>query len=497
VNPIPETYAAVDLGSNSFHMIVANAIDGRLQVIDRIKDMVRLAGGLDDKQRLTQEAMDRALECLSRFGQRIREIPRRNVRAVGTNTLRQAQNSTVFLKQANLALGHPIEIISGREEARLIFLGVAHCIYHETERRLVVDIGGGSTEIAIGRGYYAQLTDSLYTGCVSMSRRCFGDGEITAKKFRKAVLFARQELESIESLYKRTGWDSVYGSSGTVLAIHDVIRALGWSESHITPTALAHLKEALIDAGHTDKLDFDNLPETRKPVFPGGLAILCAIFEALEIENMTASDGALREGLLHDLIGRLQDQDTREKTINDITKRYNVDTEHAGRIEFTCTDIFRQLENDWGLDRDYDLKFLKWAAKLHEIGLFIAHYQYHKHGAYLLNHSDLPGFSREEQARLAFLVRGHRRKFPLEELQLLPEESRQKLLRLCVILRLAVVMHRSRAYAALPQFTLAAGDNAIRMKFPAGWLDSHPLTQADLQVETDLLADTHMELSFQ
>jgi len=478
-------------------MIVANAADGTLQVIDRIREMVRLAGGLDERQRLSRDAMDRALECLGRFGQRTREIPRRNVRAVGTNTLREARNSSEFLAEANRALGHPIEIISGREEARLIFLGVAHCVYHETERRLVVDIGGGSTEIAIGRGYSANLMDSLDTGCVGMSRRFFDDGGITAKRFRKAVLYARQELESVETLYRRAGWDSTFGSSGTVLAAHDVIRGEGWSDSAITPAALERLRDALIDAGHTDRLAFDSLPDKRKPVFPGGVAVLCALFDALEIDHMKVSDGALREGLLHDLIGRLQDQDTREKTIGDFMKRYGVDTDHAGRVEQACADIFRQVAAAWELESDNDLKFLKWAAKLHEIGLSVAHHQYHRHGAYLLHNSDLPGFSREDQARLALLVQGHRRRYPVDELKQLPGESRGKMLRLCVILRLAVVLHRSRVYAALPRFTVTAGDDTIRLKFPPGWLDGHPLTQADLQLESELLAEGGVQLAFQ
>lgn len=478
-------------------MIVANSTEDRIQVIDKIKDTVRLAGGFDDKQKLSQEAMDSALESLQRFGQRIKEIPRTNVRAVGTNTLRKARNRSIFLKKANLALGHPIEIISGREEARLIYMGVAHSIYNEKERRLVIDIGGGSTELAIGQGYDVRLTESLYMGCVSMSNRYFGNGTITAKKMRKAILSARQELESIETVYKRTSWDNVIGSSGTILAIQEVINSQGWNKSRITRGSLIKLKKAIISAEHFDNIRFDGLPPSRVPVFPGGVAILCAIFDALEIKAMEVSDGALREGLLYELIGRLHDKDIRENTVDDLMKRYNIDTEHANHIEQTVINCFHQLINPWHLDTKNDLKLLRWAAKLHEIGLAIAHNQYHKHGAYLLNNSDLPGFTREEQFKLAFLVRCHRRKFPIEELSLFQEDNQDKILKLCMILRLAVVLHRSRAYAALPEFKLVAKDNALEASFPEGWLHDHPLTEVDLEIEADYLTVTKTVLGFQ
>lgn len=492
----PETYAAVDLGSNSFHMIVANSIDGRIQVVDKLKDMVRLAGGLDDKQRLTDAAMDQALDCLHRFGQRMREIPGTNVRAVGTNTLRQARNSRTFAKKAEQALGHPVEIISGREEARLIYLGVAYGNYHETEQRLVVDIGGGSTELAIGHSYQAQLTESLYMGCVNMSNRYFDSGEITAKKMRKAILAARQELETIVNRYKRAGWETVYGSSGTILAIHEVIKTRGSTEMGITAAALASVREDLIAAGHIDKFRFEGLPASRLPVFAGGVAILCGVFESLAIDTMKISESALREGLLLDLIGRRQDRDIRNQTVQDLLNRYNLDVEHAKRVEVTVKSCFKQLRDSWALNKESDLKQLRWSALLHEIGLAVAHNQYHKHGGYLLHNSDLPGFSREEQSRLAFLVRCHRRKIAPEELALLPEDMHQKLLRLCIILRLAVVLNRGRSPVALPEFQLSAANGNITIKFPENWLAEHPLTGADLSTEAEYLAAIKTSLSF-
>lgn len=492
-----EYYAAVDLGSNSFHMIVANFADGRLQIIDRIKEMVRLASGLGDDQELSEESMQRALECLERFGQRIRDIPHVNVRAVGTNTLRQAKNGRLFLSQAHTALGHPIEIIAGREEARLIYLGVAHTLYDETNKRLVIDIGGGSTELIIGRGFDAYYTESLYMGCVNLGQRFFSDGKIKAKRMRKAILFARQELESIEVAYKKMGWDQALGSSGTIISIRDVVQAQGWCETGITASALAVLRDELIAIGDCDSISFKGLSERRRPVFASGVAVLCGIFEALNLDQINASEGALREGLLHDLIGRAHNEDARDKTVMDVAQRYNVDMEQALRIKETVEIFFKQVQSGWMLDKNEDLKLLQWAVLVHEIGLSVAHTQYHRHGAYLITYSDLPGFSRHEQANLATLVHAHRRKFPLEELESIASTIKTSILRLCILLRLAVVMHRSRSDNALPKIQAKANENKIELSFPEEWLDNHPLTLADLYTEQSYLQAADIKLTFQ
>jgi exopolyphosphatase/guanosine-5'-triphosphate,3'-diphosphate pyrophosphatase len=485
----------VDLGSNSFHMIVANYADGRLQVIDRLKDMVRLASGLDTRHNLNQDAVERAIQCLERFGQRIGEIPRVNVRAVGTNALRQARNGRTFLAEARKALGHPIEIIAGREEARLIFLGVAHTIHHPTERRLIVDIGGGSTELIIGAGFHPSHLESLYMGCVSTSERFFADGEISAKRMRRALLLARQELEGVEATYRKAGWDAAIGASGTIIAISDSIAECGWGKGEITADGLEKLRDHLVAAGNVSALAFTSVSERRRPVFPGGVAILSAAFEALKIERMTISDGALREGLLYDLIGRAHDRDVRNKTMADLVERYGADAEQGKRVRTTAMDLFRQVRKTWNLDSRADGMLLKWAAEVHEIGLSIAHAQYHRHAAYLLANSDLPGFSREEQFSLAMLVRLHRRRLALEELQQLSDPDRPRIFRLCVLLRLAVLLNRSRS-AALPEIGAAAADTALDLAFPQGWLDDHPLTQTDLESEREFLAAAKFELKF-
>lgn len=494
-NPV-ESYAAIDLGSNSFHMIVANWIDGRLQIIDRMKEMVRLASGLNERQELSKESMQQALECLQRFGQRIREIPQLNVRAVGTNTLRQARNSNVFMTQAHQALGHPIEIIAGREEARLIYSGVAHSRFDEINQRLVIDIGGGSTELIIGRGFETYFTESLYMGCVNMQQRFFDDGKIKAKKMRKAILFAMQELESIEIAYKKTGWDYALGSSGTILTIRDVVQAQGWCDFGISADALRRLCDELIAVGDSELIDFIGLSERRKPVFASGVAILCGIFEALNLERINVSEGALREGLLYDLIGRVHDEDIRDKTILAFTQRYSVDIDQANRVRETAEHLFHQVQYDWELDEKNDLKLITWGALIHEIGLSVAHNQYHRHGAYLTANSDLAGFSRQEQLKLAMLVRSHRRKFPLEEFETIYSSMRTQIIRLCILLRLSVVLHRSRSNQRLPDIRITANKNRISLDFPAKWLDQHPLTLIDLSTEQNFLQAADIKLMF-
>jgi exopolyphosphatase/guanosine-5'-triphosphate,3'-diphosphate pyrophosphatase len=495
--PVSGSFAAVDLGSNSFHMVVATYNDGRLQIIDRIKDMVRLASGLDAERNLTQESMDRGVACLERFGQRIGELPRSHVRAVGTNTLRQARNGNIFLARARKALGHPIEIIAGREEARLIYLGVARSVYGAGERRLVVDIGGGSTEVIIGRGFEARLTESLYMGCVGMSEQHFADGEISAKRMRRAMLLARQELESIEATYRKAGWDAAIGASGTILAIQDAIRARGWGEQGISADGLRRLRELLVDAGRLDKLTLAGVSERRMPVFPGGVAILSAVFEALELEQMLVSDGALREGLLYELIGRTEDKDTRDGTIADLAQRYGVDAEQGRRVAATALRLFKHVQEAWDLDPKTDRKLLEWAGLLHEIGLAVAHAQHHHHGGYLLTHSDMAGFSRQEQRHLAVLVRLHRRKFDDAELAGMVDEERTRLTRLCVLLRLAVVLNRSRSSAPPPAIGASAEKNRITLKFASRFLADHPLTAADLESERDMIRAAGVELAFE
>ena len=494
-SPISETFAAVDLGSNSFHMVVAKLEDGQVRIIDRLKDMVRIASGLDRDNNLTEAATETALESLHQFGQRIREIPRTNVKAVGTNTLRLAHNGNQFIRRAREALGHNIHIISGQEEARLVFLGVAHSIYNHDNASLVIDIGGGSTELAIGKGFKPKLAESLYMGCVNVSQRFFADGRISGKRMRDAILFARTELETIEAGYRRTGWDVALGSSGTIRAIADIAQTQGWSEEGITRDAVVTLRKHLISAGHHDKLCLEGLTERRKPVFAGGLAILSAIIEALDLDRIQVSDGALREGIIYELIGRYQNRDIRTSTVADIALRYSVDQEQAGKVANTAETLFDQVSKRWDFD-DADRNTLLWSAHLHEIGLAIAHAQYHRHGAYLLSCSDMPGFSRQEQQNLSLLVRAHRRKFPALEFDQAILENQEKLQRLAVLLRLACVLNRSRSYRAPPKIKANANTKTLSLKFPKDWLNNHALTRADLEAEAMYLNAMGFALKF-
>ncbi len=491
-----DTVAAVDLGSNSFHMIVARLQGSELHVIDKLREMVRLAAGLDDENNLSDEAQQRALACLERFGQRLSAMPAGSVRAVGTNTLRSAHNSDAFIAAAEAALGHPIEIISGLEEARLIYLGVAQSTSGNTAQRLVIDIGGGSTECIIGSGFETRHLESLYMGCVSMSRRFFADGEITRKRWERAVLAAGQEVEPIQARYRRIGWESALGASGTIKAIQAVVREAGWTEAGITLNALDKLAVALIDAGHINKLSLNGLDNERAPVFPGGAAVLYALFKGLEIESMEVSEGALREGLLYDLFGRIRHEDVRDRSANSLAERYHVDLAQAQRVRETAWYCLAAVAEDWELGDDEEAKqFLGWAALLHEVGLDIAHSHYHKHGAYIIENSDMPGFSRLEQQCIAALVRVHRRKFATDAFDNLGANWRGTLARLAVLLRLSIVLHRSRVDTPLPEFELKTKNNALSLRFPEGWLDAHPLTQADIEQEADYLKGVRFKLN--
>jgi exopolyphosphatase/guanosine-5'-triphosphate,3'-diphosphate pyrophosphatase len=488
--------AAVDLGSNSFHLIVAQVHQGRPQMLDRMKEMVRLAAGLDGENNLNPAAMQRAMTCLKRFGQRLRGIPPGNVRIVGTNTLRKARNRVAFMAAAREALGHEIDIIAGREEARLIYLGVSHSLEDDFGRRLVIDIGGGSTELIVGQQFQPERAESLHMGCVEMSARFFKDGLIDPARIQAAKILALQELEPIAEDYRRIGWDSAIGASGTILAVQEVCAQHGWCKSGVSPAALAKLIQALINAGHIDKLALTGLQPDRAPVFPGGVAIVAAIFEALDIKHMQVSNGALREGLLYDLLGRIHHEDVREGTVADLLNRYRIDPQQARRVSYAARALFEYAAVPWRLRQEDDLRLLRWAGQLHEIGLIISHSQYQKHGAYLVQNMDMPGFSQREQILLALLIRSHRRKFPMDEFKALGDWAPEQVFYLCVLLRLAVLLHRSHSETPLPALGLEAGDQSLKLLFPPGWLDEHPLTRVDLEQEAGYLKTAGMKLKF-
>ncbi|MBA1145586.1 exopolyphosphatase [Ectothiorhodospiraceae bacterium WFHF3C12] len=483
----PEIAAAIDLGSNSFHLLIARVEDGQLKVVDRLRESVRLGGGLDETNYLTSAAMERGLETLARFGQRLREFPPGSVRAVGTNTLRKARNSRRFLDRARDALGHEIDIVSGYEEARLIYLGVAHSLADDGQQRLVVDIGGGSTELITGEGFAPRLMESLHMGCVSLMEAHFQGGGISSRRMQRAVLAARMELEPIESRFREEAWQRAVGASGTVRAIQRVVQEAGWSDYGITASSLKQLRKALVEAGHVDKIRFSSLSRDRAEIFPGGVAVLVGVFEALGIERMEAADGAMREGLLYDLLGRIQHEDVRALTVEALARRYHADTEHAGRVGETALGFLEQARNHWRLGEPIFGRALAWAASLHEIGLDISHSQYHKHGAYVLRNADMAGFSKQEQLLLASLVRTHRRKFPRTVFEELPDAWTEPAQRLAILLRLSVRLHRGRGRDPLPSIVLKPDGRSVALHFPDDWLADHPLAEADLEEEAGYL----------
>lgn len=488
---------AVDLGSNSFHMLIARVVSGQLAVIDRMKERVQLAAGFDEHNNLTEEAMGRGIACLERFGQRLASLQSIQVRAVGTNTLRKAKNADVFLQRAETALGHPIEIISGREEARIIYLGVAHTVADDVGRRLVVDIGGGSTEVILGERFEAKKMESLHMGCVSHTLRFFAEGKLTRSAFRDAITAARVELETFERSFRKTGWVSAVGSSGTITAIDELLRTNGWSDRGITREGLRHLREALIDAGRLSKVSLAGLSAERVSVLPGGLSILMGVFKSLKITRMTASAGALREGLLYDTIGRSTHEDVRVQTIDRLMERYAVDRGQASRVEATALRCLDQVAYAWDLHHP-DLRWmLSWAARLHEVGLALSYSGYQRHSAYIVRNSEMPGFSKNKQALLAALIGAHRRSLKPAVTGELRNAGGEAAVHLAILLRLAATLNRSRDPHPPPPLTLTAAGNTLELVFPEEWLSTHPMTRTDLENERDYLASAGYTFEFE
>ena len=476
------TYAAVDLGSNSFHLIVARREHGELRVLDRIKEMVRLGGGLDAEGMLDPAVQERAFACLARFGQRLRGIPPDNLRAVGTQTFRRMKNANAFLMIAETALGCSIDIIAGREEARLIYLGVTQGVAGHEDRRLVIDIGGGSTELVVGEGLHPIEMESLQYGCVSLTRRFFGDGRLSRRRWDQCVQAVMADLQEIRLRYLRTGWETAIGSSGTIRAVEEICRRMGWVEKDINADALTMLRDHLLESETIDSVSLPGLSDRRHPVLVGGLAMLFACFEALEIATMKVSPYALREGVLYDMLGRLEQRDPRDKTVEAFMNRYSVDRSQVERVERTALAAIDKIADGIFL-RPIHRQLLVWAAQLHETGLGVSHSHYQNHSGYLVENSDMPGFTRQEQLFLAALVRYHRRPIPKSFTDKLPTRLHEPLRMTLFCLRLAWILCRSRDDAAVPEFRLSGSDNTITIAFPADWTESHPLTLFDLQQE--------------
>jgi len=488
-------YTAMDLGSNSFHLIVAKVEDGHVSIIDRLRESVQLAAAIDDEGYISDQGIERALDCLNRFSQRLRDIPSEYVRIVGTNTLRRSANGAEFLNKAQEITGHGIELISGLEEARITYLGVAKGMADDGGKRMVIDIGGSSTELIQGEKSTPHALASFNMGHITWSKKFFDAGKVTQKRFNKAVLAARLEMEPDENQYFCDDSIRIIGSSGTIRAIKKILKSTSTFEGFITLDDLKSIADKYISCEDQKMPKFKDVSSERAQMLPGGLAILVAMFQALNISRMEVSESAIREGLLFDLIGRVKHEDVRELTVQAMSKRFHVDEEQAGSVREMAAMLYRNVSDAWLLDEDA-LSLLCWAASLHEIGLSIAHNGHHKYGEYILQNADMPGFSWQEQILLSVIVRAHRKKINNNLFKSLSEELREIAIRLTIILRLAVIVNRNRKHAKIPNIDLKVDEAYLHLELAEDWINEHPLTMADLEQERTYLASLGYELHY-
>ena len=467
--------AAVDLGSNSFRLEIGRLDHGRIQRTEYHKETVRQGNGLDADRNLTLDAMQRGWDCLARFGERLAGFKKAQVRAVATQTLREARNRDEFLGRAHKILGFPIDVISGREEARLIYQGVTHLLPQSSERRLVVDIGGRSTEMILGTGLDPLTMESYRVGSVAWSMKYFPEGQFNARAFETAQIAAKAVLDEAVNAYRSSAWDVAYGSSGTIGAVSDVLYAAGWPQGQVTRAGLEWLLERLVKAQSAERLKLDGMKDDRRAVIGGGVSVLMAVFELLDIVEMQTAQGALRHGVLYDLLDREQDlTDLRSTTVQRITKKFDADAVQAGRVSRVSRHLFLMAGSGLpGAESERFRRKLNWAAQLHEIGSQISHSDYHKHGAYILDNIDAPGFANPELHRLSLLVLGHRGKLRKLDVDFEDRVFVQQLL----CLRLAVILCHARRDPNLVGMELEAGAKPGRLfvlNCPQGWAERFP-----------------------
>ena len=489
--------AALDLGSNSFRLEIGQLDHGQIRRQEYLKETVRQGNGLDADRNLTPEALQRGWDCLARFAERLAGIDKTNIRAVATQTLREARNREEFLARAKKILGFPIDVISGREEARLIYQGVAHMLPQSDERRLVVDIGGRSTEMIVGKGLQAQTMESYRVGSVAWSMKYFPNGQFTSRAFEIAEISAKAVLDEAVSVYRAGAWDVAYGSSGTIGAVSDVLTASGWPADVVTREGLDWLLDKLLKAQSAERLKLESMKDDRRAVIGGGLSVLRAVFDLLGIESMQAAQGALRHGVLYDLIDREQDQtDVRSVTVARLAAKFDTDTAQAKRISQVVCQLLKQTSAGQSAKESVRTqRELHWAAQLHEIGSQISHSDYHKHGAYILDNADAPGFAVPELHRLSQLVLGHRGK--LRKLELNPDDRAFIDQLLC--LRLAVILCHARRDPDLKGLTLTcaiASERAFELRCRSGWAAAFPQSAYLLQEEVLAWQKTPWALTF-
>jgi exopolyphosphatase/guanosine-5'-triphosphate,3'-diphosphate pyrophosphatase len=487
--------AAVDLGSNSFHLILARIEHGEIRPAQALSEKVQLAAGLDVDSRLTQESIDRGLDCLSRFAQLLQSVEPQRIRVVGTNALREARNRRDFTEPARRILGAPVEVIYGREEARLVYLGVAHTLADDAQARLVVDIGGGSTEFAIGERFEPRKLESLQIGCVTYSQECFKDGVLSKRNYTQAYERACVEISHIRKSFRRRHWVEAVGSSGTLQAIEGVLIAEEWSNGVITRKGLQRMRKSILQFKRAEEIELNGLNAARRSVIAAGVAITEAIFDVLEIEEMRSSPGALREGVIYDLVGRLAHEDVRERSILGLMQRYHADEDTAQLVARRARTLFDATRKSWNLS-PADGELLVWAALAHETGKAISHKHFHHHGAYLLRNSDLPGFSQQEQEDMATLVSAQHGKLRPELLKDVDPTNLARLQHLIALLRLATLFKYVEELEQLPDFGVRATAKTLALKFPSDWLKQHPLTWQELEQQKDGFKRLGLRLSF-
>ncbi|GBU10358.1 exopolyphosphatase [Gammaproteobacteria bacterium] len=483
--------AAVDLGSNSFHLAVMQEDNGRLLVVDKVREMVQLAFGLDDDKNLDPDVCARALECLSRFGERIKGVPKDSLRIVGTNTLRNLKNSQYFLSEAQKCLGAPIDVISGREEARLIYLGVSQNIESTENELLVMDIGGGSTEFIVGKGTSVRFAESLEMGCVHFSKLFFADG-INKGQIKKAKLQAEYEIQPY--IWRLAGnFRQITGASGSIKTILSLLLREEFETDLITLEGMEKLLAKMLDLKNPKAIaKYFDLEAERAQVITGGLVILMQAFESLGFESMKVADTGMREGIVLDLLGRNDTEDMRDRTISSLLVRFAADESHAKRVAGTSLILADLVKDSWNIGAK-PIRFLNWAAHLHEIGLAVSHSQYHRHGAYLVANADLDGLSQQDQQIIAAIIRHHRRKIHLEAYEYLPCFT----LSLTILLRLSVILHRSRADGPPGIIKISAANAHLKLIFKEGWLENRKLLVADLKNEARYLEQVDFDLSWE
>lgn len=486
------TLAAVDLGSNSFHLQISRVVDSQLYPLDALKETVRLGAGVTADKSIDPETAARALAALKLFAERLRGLPNDAVRVVGTNALRVAKNANAFVKEAEAALGYPIEIIAGREEARLIYIGVANSLPPSNNQRLVVDIGGGSTEFIVGHRLKPKLVESLYMGCVTFSERYFPGGVMDRRAFRDAQMAARKEIEQIAARFHKEGWKEAYGSSGTAKALGIIFAENGITTEGISLRGLEWLRDKAVKAGSFKSLDLPGVKSDRLPVLPGGLAIMLTIFEELQLRHMAVADTALRDGVLQDLLGRTHHDDIRDATVEAMSKRYHVDQTQAARVKQLALSLFERIDESPDAEVAFQRRQeMAWACRLHEIGIDIAQAGFHKHSAYVIAYADMPGFSKREQASLAKLVLAQRGKLGKVAADL-PRGSTFAAKVLCI--RMAVLLSRSRRNVDFKRFGLSKINQDFRLSVDAAWLDANSLTDYELHQEAQEWASEGMKL---